>query len=226
MKNKDSNEFSEQCPRCEENKNVLRDAQAKVDELSSFHRSSEEESKKKIHDLEEKVRSLQALIEAKNNHTEASSKRKIDNDCLSRKRRRTNELLYDKPSKPALVTSLGSAHSLVDITYAPAKTSIVQPSNPVIRIRNIVEFLQDDNKQKQRKNSAMRVNFEEIDEMEEKPFAKKHLLLMKAAISKNVEKLLRKSLFPISSPKEFRRHACVLAMYFADKMEERYFITN
>ena len=191
MKNKDSNEFSEQCPRCEENKNVLRDAQAKVDELSSFHRSSEEESKKKIHDLEEKVRSLQALIEAKNNHTEASSKRKIDNDCLSRKRRRAKELLYNKPSKPALVTSLGSAHSLVDITQAPAKTSIVQPSNPVIRIRNIVEFLQDDNKQDQRKNS----HFEEIDEMEEKPFAKKHLLLMKAAISKHVEKLLRKRLF-------------------------------
>ena len=325
----------------EENKNILKDAQAKVDELSSLYRSSEEkaerelkrqdqilidvktEAKKKVDDLEEKVRSLQTLLDSKNNHTEASSsKRKKDENFQSRKRRRTKKTSYQELSEPG--TGTGSALSLVDsftaalstarkegkqkppslspplpkinwsvengkvissspsirgsgihqnrmnssrimeelfgddadvteaadendetinttldhstdssslsnVTYSPAKTSSVsQSSSPVIRIRNIEELLHEDNNADQTQSFVQRVNLEEKDEIEDKHFAEKHLLLMKDAISKDVEKCLTKFLEnkSISSKKEFMHLANLLSNYFAEKIKEKHLMIN
>ena len=298
----------------EENKNELK-------KMSSLHRSKEEEvkvelqrrdqllndvkdeSKKKIGDLEEKIRSLQALVEAKNHHTEASSsKRKSkDDNPLPRKRRkeppkptfetgtaislvdsftttlstagkesrktgprlnwsvengeivpssqsivgsrekgsgihpngmkksRLAELFGDDDKKKEDDKSYGTINTTLDLslTYTPAKTSkISQSSTSVLRIRNLKELLKDPKEQDQSDSSARRVDFEENDESEDKPFAVKHLLLLKDMIYKEVEKCLTKFLVlekkTVSSLKEFRSLANMLSNYFAEQIEEKH----
>jgi len=306
----------------DEHKNELK-------EMSSLHRSKEEEAKvelqrrdqllndvknesqKKIDELVEKVRSLQALVEAKNHHTEASSskRRSKDDNPLPRKRRK-------EPPKPSFET--GTALSLVDsfttalstgtagkesrktapklnwslenrkivsasqsivgssekgsgihpndmatsrladlfgdddnkeeddrgneainttldqssqnrfdlsLTYTPAKTSkVLQSSATVLTIRSFKELLKDPKEQKQTVSSVRRVDFEENDEKEDKPFAVKHLLLLKDMISKDVEKCLTKFLEnkTISSLKEFRSLGNMLSNYFTEQIEEKH----
>ena len=325
----------------EENQKLLSDAQishASVDELSNLCSSSEKEfteeikrrdhmldevkseSKKKIISLEEKVRTLEALLEAKNHHTEAtSSKRKSREDPPPKKRRRTKEppkleqasisssalSLVDSftatlstSTKKSKQTSSGNLprpklnwsvengkiisppqstvnsevdsristqnkkksrmaelfgdddevtetgvncdqtistteeqrpEVLSDSAYSPAKTSkILQPSNFALRIRKLDDLLQE-NKDSSLKGSCVeKVNFEEKDANEEKPFAVNHLVMVKDAISKDVEKCLTKFLEnkSISSKKEFRSLADMLSNHFAERIKEMHLITN
>lgn len=119
--------------------------------------------------------------------------------------------------------------SLADLTYSPAKTSKVsQSSSPVIRIRNIEELLQDDNEEGQKKVSVKRVNLDWHDEFVEKPFAEKHLILMKVSLSKDVEKWLTKFVEnkTISSKLEFKNLSSMLSKYFAGKIVEKHLMTN